>query len=302
MFKREAGSVKYKKNRIWEIDFLRAIPIIIVVLYHSCFDVFFLASMIKNQSQFFSLNPNVYQFVKFTQDLFFNPFIIKYLVPFFGGLFLFICGVSSSLTRSNLRRALLLNLGALVFSLATYVFSIITKDDCLIFFGILHQMGFAILMYALLELIFRLFKKKVPNSLIFTIGFVILLIGIVFSSGIQVGNVYVKWGTSIVSGDFSKEMAKDPLGYLKAILGMKASYNDWWPIFPYTGVVFIGIFIGKIIYGKKKRTLLPCLKDCKVLKPFCFLGRHTIYVYILHQPIIIGIIFTIYSLLGGQIL
>ena len=35
---------KEKKERIWEIDFIRSIPIILVMLYHLCYYFFFFFS------------------------------------------------------------------------------------------------------------------------------------------------------------------------------------------------------------------------------------------------------------------
>lgn len=291
------------KERIWEIDFLRSLPIIIVVLYHTCFDFYMIKTMMLNYSAFSIAHPNMYNLTEFCQSMFFHPLILKYFVPLFGGIFLFISGVSSSLTRSNLRRGLLLDLAALIFSIGTYVFSIITKEDNFIYFGILHQMGFAITIYALIELFSRkVLKREVNKYSILGIGIIILIVGIVFTtSGVRISGRLIKWGeySSYVGYDYKKEFAKDPYGYLKAMLGVKSSINDWWPIFPYTGVVYIGIFVGKVLYSEKKKSIVPKLYF-KGLKPFCFIGSHTIYIYLLHQPIIVGILFIIFSSMGGK--
>lgn len=291
------------KERIWEIDFLRSLPIIIVVLYHTCFDFYMLKTMMVNYSAFTIAHPYMYKLIEFCQNMFFHPLILKYFVPLFGGIFLFISGVSSSLTRSNLRRGLLLDLAALIFSIGTYVFSIITKEDNFIYFGILHQMGFAITLYALIELFTRkVLKKDVNKYFTLVIGLLILTVGIVFSTtGVRINGKLIKWGeySSYVGYDFKKEFNKDPYGYLKSIIGIKSSINDWWPIFPYTGVIYIGIFVGKLLYSKNKKSIVPKLYF-KGLKPFCFIGSHTIYIYLLHQPIIVSILFIIFTCMGGK--
>lgn len=297
---RELTKELFPTERIWEIDFLRSLPIIIVVLYHACFDVYLLKTMLINYSAFSLAHPNFAQFTVFCEEMFFNPIILNYLVPLFGGIFLFICGVSTSLSKSNLKRALILDAFAIVFSIVTYVLSVLTKTDDFIYFGILHQMGFAITVYALIELIWRKFLKREPNKyVILAIGIAILVIGIVYSHGVMISSTLYKWPLKYVGYNFDKELKEDPFAYFKVFLGIKGSYNDWWPIFPYTGVIFIGMFLGKLLYSKNKKSLCPKLY-CKALKPFCYIGSHTLYIYLLHQVILVILFVIIFICLGGK--
>ena len=301
--KQELTSNLLKKERIWEIDFLRSIPIIIVVLYHACFDVYLLKSMMINLSDFAINHPNANNFFLFCENLFFDPLILSVFVPMFGGIFLFICGVSSSLSSNNLKRGLLLDLAAIVFSIATYVASIILKSDDFIFFGILHQMGFSITIYALIEMFVRKVMKKKDVSFItpLIIGIIFTTIGTMYIVGFKINNHLNKWPIEYINDSykFNDVLKNDPYAYLKIILGMKGSINDWWPILPYTGIIYIGIAVGKLLYAKNKKSLVPKLYF-KGLKPLCFLGRHTIWVYLIHQPVIIIVLFIILSCMGGK--
>ena len=64
--------------------------------------------------------------------------------------------------------------------------------------------------------------------------------------------------------------------------------SDYFPLHPNLGYFLIGAAIGKTLY-RKKESLLPALADYGIWKPLCFLGRHSLWVYLLHQPILSGI-------------
>jgi uncharacterized membrane protein len=67
---------------------------------------------------------------------------------------------------------------------------------------------------------------------------------------------------------------------------------DYFPLLPWFGVVLIGIFLGNIFYKNYKRKFnLEDLSIYKFIAIFCFLGRHSLIIYLLHQPIIIFIIY-----------
>ena len=72
---------------------------------------------------------------------------------------------------------------------------------------------------------------------------------------------------------------------------------DYFPLLPWLGVVLIGIFVGNSIYPNYKRKFV--LKDFskyKFIHLFCFLGRHSLLIYLLHQPIIITLIYLLYEI------
>lgn len=114
-------------KRIWEIDFLRGLAILLMVSYHGGFDLVELAGIRRVRG--------------IAVDLGSLPFRIA--VAFFAGLFIVLSGISGSLTRSNFRRGLKLLAVALLVTAASYVFS----PDQVILFGILHLLGLCILIY-----------------------------------------------------------------------------------------------------------------------------------------------------------
>lgn len=66
---------------------------------------------------------------------------------------------------------------------------------------------------------------------------------------------------------------------------------DFFPIFPWFGVVLLGIFIGNMAYGDQGRRFpLPEWGDFFLFRGLQFLGRHSLLIYVVHQPILIIIL------------
>lgn len=291
------GTKKVKQERIWEVDFLRCIPIILVMLYHLCYYIGVIPQMLfSNYKEMIVQYPAYTSFVNFClKDIFFGDVCYKYLQPFFSGVFLFICGVSSSLTRSNLKRSIFLWIISLSLTGGTYLFSYISQSNSLIVFGVLHVMAFSITVYVIIELIFKyVFKKQVPAILCLAIGLMIFFV----SSLLTNKAINAKpWPTEYLT----KATIEDLLYYSPEIaLGKYAGGSDWFPIFPNSGIIFIGIGFGKALYMNNKRSILPKLYF-KGLKPFCFIGSHTIYFYILFPPVSIVILVLILLAMGFKI-
>ncbi len=69
---------------------------------------------------------------------------------------------------------------------------------------------------------------------------------------------------------------------------------DYFPVFPWFGVFLIGIFLGNVLYPKYERRIqIPDLSRFFVVRFFCFLGRHSLTIYLLHQPILILLLYVL---------
>ena len=74
-----------------------------------------------------------------------------------------------------------------------------------------------------------------------------------------------------------------------AWLGIRPDFFmlDYWPIFPWFGVVLLGISVGNVLYGNgEKRTVRA--PPLPAIRPLAFLGRHSLPVYLVHQPILLA--------------
>ena len=114
-------------RRIWEIDFLRGLSIILVVGYHLLYDL--------------GAYVGIKRFLGWTTDL----STIAWMVAqhFFAGLFIVLSGTSSTLTRSNVRRGLKLMAVSLAVTAVTYIFD----PSEAVWFGILQLLAVSILIF-----------------------------------------------------------------------------------------------------------------------------------------------------------
>ncbi len=66
---------------------------------------------------------------------------------------------------------------------------------------------------------------------------------------------------------------------------------DWRPLFPWAGVVLLGLGIARLP-GVLARLTSPWRWRAKsgLARAVCFAGRHSLAVYLLHQPILIGLV------------
>jgi uncharacterized membrane protein len=115
------------RERIWEIDFLRGVSIILMVGYHLLYDLGEFRGMTK--------------VLFFSTDLDSTGWTVAQ--SFFAALFVVLSGISGTLTRSNIRRGLRL----LAVSLAVTAVTYIIDPSQAIWFGILQCLGVSILVY-----------------------------------------------------------------------------------------------------------------------------------------------------------
>jgi len=67
--------------------------------------------------------------------------------------------------------------------------------------------------------------------------------------------------------------------------------TDYFPLLPWFGVVLFGIGLGNILYkDNKRRFRFPDISKYKPVALFSWLGRHSLAVYLLHQPVIAGVL------------
>jgi uncharacterized membrane protein len=62
---------------------------------------------------------------------------------------------------------------------------------------------------------------------------------------------------------------------------------DYRPLFPWFGVVLLGLFAGNVFYGDGKRPALLAGKAPAAARPLLPPGRNSLFIYLIHQPILI---------------
>ena len=77
-----------------------------------------------------------------------------------------------------------------------------------------------------------------------------------------------------------------PLGVVPEGLFMP----DYRPLLPWFGVVLLGVFAGNLAYGSGKRMASISWNMPGPVQPLTFLGRHSLFIYLVHQPILVGLL------------
>jgi uncharacterized membrane protein len=233
-------------SRYWEIDFARGIAILMMVLFHTLFDLYYLG---------------VYQAEVYSGFWRYFAFATAALFLLIVGISLTISRARVSLTKSGYQLALkFVYRGAGIFLLGLVVtfFTWLFLPENFIIFGILHLIGVSVM---LSPLFFRFKKWNIA------LGFLFLAIGFLFAT--YSGSVWLL-----------------PLGIHPAAF----SSVDYEPIFPWAGVVLIGMGLGELFYpGGVRGFALPTI-PAFIVRPLGFLGRHSLIIYLVHQPIILFII------------
>jgi uncharacterized membrane protein len=65
---------------------------------------------------------------------------------------------------------------------------------------------------------------------------------------------------------------------------------DYRPLLPWFGIVLIGLFFGNVVYGDGRRPAVLGDKAPVLARPLLPLGKNSLLIYLVHQPIIIAVL------------
>lgn len=192
--------------------------------------------------------------------------------PFFAGLFIVICGISCHLSRSNLKRGLLLAGVAVGLSAVMYLF----MPEQMIWFGILHFLALAILVFVPLR---RLVERIPPAA-----GIAVCLVLALLTWNLIGNTCRIGPGGALAAPlpDWMKaQVWLYPLGLGRG----PGDAADYFPFFPWIFIFFIGCFIG--VWAKAGS--FPDFAYRRRVPFLSFVGRHALPIYLVHQPVFYGI-------------
>lgn len=235
-------------ERYDELDAARGIAILMMVIFHTLFDLSWFRIWPVNVSTGF------WQFFAYST----------------ASLFLVIAGISLSISHARVVRSVpgispgeirmkYFRRGALVFAcgllvtLATYLY----LGEGFVIFGILHVIGVSIMIS---PLFFRFQEKN-------------LLIG----AGVIIT------GMAISASAISGPDLLLPLGIHSASFWSV----DYEPLFPWSGLVLAGIGLGSLVYPDGKRAFPVPGFSRPLISPLASSGRHSLVIYLVHQPVIL---------------
>lgn len=234
-----------KGHRFWEVDAARGVAILMMVVYHTAYDL-----------DAFGGYP-----VDSTSGLW------RLFADLTAASFLFLVGVSLAIShrrareRGEERFARYLLRGSKIFGygmLLTLFFWLF--DLGVVAFGILHLIGASIV------LAYPFLPYRLPN----------LLAGLlVFAAGL----VMMSYGVS------SESPWLLPLGVVPEGLYMP----DYRPLLPWFGVVLVGLFAGNSVYTGRRPQLFGS-DPPDLARPLLPLGRNSLLIYLVHQPLIVALL------------
>ena len=250
-----------QKSRYTVLDALRGLWIVLMIFYHTLWDLVYMFDV------------NIPWFTTTTAHIF--QLSIRWA-------FILISGFSWHLGRKKLKRSLIVIGASILISLITFIFTY----DARILVGVLSLLGLSMLVAIPLDKVF----SKIPPvvgvvvmSLLFTLTYNIP------RGYIGVGNFeFFKLPSILYFNNITACFGFPPRGYYSA---------DYVPILPWVFMFFIGYFLYLFF---KKYNLLRALSAFRV-KPLEFIGRHSLIIYMVHQPLVYGILLLIFSLVSGKI-
>lgn len=174
-------------------------------------------------------------------------------------IFMTVCGISVTLGKHNLKHSFRLFCLSSALTAITVIFDSFTNSGSSIYFGILHFLCVAMFLGHYL--------KRLP----------VWLLAVMSVGSYALGRYFL---TLTVKSSLLFPFGLMSDGFYSA---------DYFPVFPNIAFVILGIIIGKTVYKNKKS--LVTFKPKR--QPISFLGRHTLILYFLHQPLVLGILYVL---------
>ena len=243
-------------KRVHLIDEIRGFAIICMVVYHFFYDLVAI----------FGVNI----------PLFYSPFI-QSLVPIFVFIFVFISGTASAYSKNNLIRGLKCFGLGMIMTLFTYFF----MPEQLIVFGILHMLGTSMIIYSLITPLL----KKANAKYVIIIGVIMFILTYNVVNGyIGIEKIFT---VDIPHGIYD-------IGFLFPLGFTSSNFysSDYFALFPWLFAFIAGSGFGRLL----RQGSLPNFMYKSHIKPLGFIGKNTLVIYILHQPVVYGILYLIFNI------
>jgi uncharacterized membrane protein len=201
-----------------------------------------------------------------------------YFARLTAALFIILVGISLALSHERMRvmgqegafKTKLLRRGIWILCLAmgiTLITYIVVREDFIVF-GVLHLIGVSIILaYPFLGL----------GAANIVLGSLVIFIGLCLQSS-GFGSPWFLW------------LGLSPVGFHSL---------DYLPLFPWFGVVLLGIAVGDFFYsGYRRRIHLPELSSSYAVQPLAFMGRNSLIIYLIHQPVLIALLYLAFGVVA----
>lgn len=254
-----AENKQAKKQRLHFLDTLRGIAVIGMIFIHVSFDLPWMLNL----------------YPSYLDSTWYAIFEQGVRIIFIG-----LSGYCCYMGSHPVKRGITVSLAGILVTLV----SLITKTDPPIVFGVLTLIGACMILSAL-------FRKAINAK---NGGFFAVLFLILFVATLHIHDGYLGFYNHPIFHYPAALYRADNtvLMYLKAFAGFPApafASSDYFPLIPWF-FLFLSGFSLYACAGKKinETKLMKCR-----LEPVTFLGKHALLVYLVHQPLIMGILYLI---------
>lgn len=252
-----------KKTRIHLLDELRGFTVLLMIIYHTAYTLGYVFGLDIGISMLNALDT------------------AHYMGPF---PFIFISGICTQLSRSNLRRGLFLLIPALGINLVTIIAENFISGIA-IYFGVINMLSVLMILYGLLG---RYAEKLPPLP-----SFIISLILCALTWGVKRRYIGI-FGIKLISlpDILYSTRFLFPLGFPHE--GFESS--DYFPLLPWVFLFLAGAYFALIF--KRSDKPKPKALYTQHSKLLCAMGRYSLYIYIAHQPVIYAVTFVVLKIIN----
>lgn len=167
----------------------------------------------------------------------------------FAPFFIIVSGISTSFSRNSFKRGFIVFLVAMGLTLATYIID----REMFIVFGILHFLGIWMMISPIL--------KKLSTFWLMSLSGIFFVVSLIMPN-IRVAHNYL---------------------FMLGVHNSSFTSLDYYPLLEYAWAFLLGIGLSRILYKEKKSIFSFTVKSRFVN----FVGRNSLYIYVVHQPLIL---------------
>ena len=250
-----------KARRVHFLDELRGLVVILMIIFHAAFDLVYVFGI--------------------RSELFFSPLFQSWLQPFIACNFIWIAGASSRYSRNNIKRGILVFGCAMLMTAATYFL----MPDLTIRFGVLHLLGSCMIISGILEH----FRRGRPDHLPALVGVIIFLALFIILRGVPGGRIEIPFtGYVFALPRFIYQPWAFPFGFPH--YGFTSS--DYFPLIPWFMLFSAGRSLGVMFHQNS----MPEFFYRRHVPFLAKLGRHSLLIYLIHQPLTYGLLWAFFRL------
>ena len=263
------------KQRVWEVDFLRGIMILMVVWDHTLNDIRVDAGGNYKTAFFRALYDFSCRYASSTLRSVCQPAVVI--------LFIFTAGLSCSFSRNNFNRSLKLMGASAFFTLGCFVVSLILKRQMMVYFNVIHVIALSVFLWSVISWIRNKCVKNWQKN----------LFGVVMSAviiAVLLAGYCAKeqpWTSENSHWFFLAEHSGEAYGRFRGM--------DYRTFFPDFGWFLLGAFLGGIVY-REKRSVFPSVNP-KFLRPVTACGRKTLIIYFVSKMAVYAFIYLFHGIL-----